>query len=243
MVCILPLLTLSAWLIQGCLPQRLGNCVSTVWIPLPQAANLAPLLPHNSILSARHSASLTPGLFLIYWVSTRSLLYPLVNQLCAWDSTMCTTPEFPFELPAFLPAMEPTFTLGPCVSVTLINSLNAAFLRGCTLEAKILQSSLWQSRKVLCFWTCKIVTIKLLPQTLPWNPSLRKQPLFYLLCCYGSLPSSQKSRTQHLPVQVFNSHAPSKRHPSCYRKHKLEKKHHYEQRVREVEHASFTPLV
>ena len=44
-------------------------------------------------------------------------------------------------------------------------------------------------------------------------------------------------------VRVFNSHAPSNRHPHCYRKHELEKKHHYEQWVREVEHASFTPLV
>ena len=44
-------------------------------------------------------------------------------------------------------------------------------------------------------------------------------------------------------VRVFNPHASSNRHPRCYRKHKLEKKRHYEQRVREVEHASFTPLV
>ena len=44
-------------------------------------------------------------------------------------------------------------------------------------------------------------------------------------------------------VRVFNPHAPSNRHPCCYRKHELEKKQHYEQRVREVEHASFTPLV
>ena len=44
-------------------------------------------------------------------------------------------------------------------------------------------------------------------------------------------------------VRVFNPHAPSNRRPRCYRKHKLEKKRHYEQRVREVEHSSFTPLV
>ena len=42
-------------------------------------------------------------------------------------------------------------------------------------------------------------------------------------------------------VQVFNAHAPSNRHSHCYRKHELEKKRHYEQRVREV--ASFTPHV
>ena len=44
-------------------------------------------------------------------------------------------------------------------------------------------------------------------------------------------------------MRVFNPHAPSNRHPNCYRKHELEKKRQYEQRVREVEHASFTPLV
>ena len=47
-------------------------------------------------------------------------------------------------------------------------------------------------------------------------------------------------------VRVFNPLAPSNSHTSiksCYRKHELEKKRAYSQRVREVEHASFTPLV
>ena len=47
-------------------------------------------------------------------------------------------------------------------------------------------------------------------------------------------------------VRVFNPHAPSNRctpSSSCYRKHELLKKRAYEQRIREVEHASFTPLV
>ena len=44
-------------------------------------------------------------------------------------------------------------------------------------------------------------------------------------------------------VRVFNPHAPFNRHPRCYRKHELEKKRQYEQRVREIEHASLTPLV
>ena len=50
----------------------------------------------------------------------------------------------------------------------------------------------------------------------------------------------------YLDVRVFNPHAPSNRHTqlsSCYRKHEREKKRAYEQRVREVEHATFTPLV
>ena len=47
-------------------------------------------------------------------------------------------------------------------------------------------------------------------------------------------------------VQVFNPHARSNRNTNltaCYRKHERLKKNAYEQRVREVEHASFTPLV
>ena len=47
-------------------------------------------------------------------------------------------------------------------------------------------------------------------------------------------------------VRVFNPLAPSNSHTSiqsCYRKHELAKKRAYSQRVREVEFASFTPLV
>ena len=47
-------------------------------------------------------------------------------------------------------------------------------------------------------------------------------------------------------VRVFNPHAPCYRNSSlaqCYRKNELEKKRAYEERVREVEHGSFSPLV
>ena len=47
-------------------------------------------------------------------------------------------------------------------------------------------------------------------------------------------------------VRVFNPHAPSHQQSSlstCYRKQESLKKRAYEQRVREVEHASFTPLI
>ncbi len=45
-------------------------------------------------------------------------------------------------------------------------------------------------------------------------------------------------------VRVFNPHAPSNRNTqlsACYRKHERLKKRAYDQRVREVEHASFIP--
>ena len=47
----------------------------------------------------------------------------------------------------------------------------------------------------------------------------------------------------YIDVRVFNPHAPSNRHSNCYRKHELEKRRQYEQRIREVEHATFTSLV
>ena len=47
-------------------------------------------------------------------------------------------------------------------------------------------------------------------------------------------------------VRVFNPHAATNQHPqqqSVYRRHEMLKRNAYEQRIREVEHASFTPLV
>ena len=49
-----------------------------------------------------------------------------------------------------------------------------------------------------------------------------------------------------LDVHIFNPYAPSNREvalSSCYKKHKKIKRRDYAQRVREVKHASFTPLV
>ena len=48
------------------------------------------------------------------------------------------------------------------------------------------------------------------------------------------------------PLRVFNPHAPSNKNislPACYRRHETEKKCVYEQRVGEIEHSTFTPLV
>ena len=47
-------------------------------------------------------------------------------------------------------------------------------------------------------------------------------------------------------MRIFNPHAPTNSQgqlSSCYKRHEQVKKRAYEQRVREVEHASFTPLV
>ena len=50
----------------------------------------------------------------------------------------------------------------------------------------------------------------------------------------------------YFDVRVFNPLAPSNRNQApvaVYRKHELEKKRAYQQRIQEVEHSSFTPLV
>ena len=47
-------------------------------------------------------------------------------------------------------------------------------------------------------------------------------------------------------IRIFNPHAKSNRQcqlSACYKKHEQIKKRAYEQRIREVEHASFTPVV
>ena len=50
----------------------------------------------------------------------------------------------------------------------------------------------------------------------------------------------------YVDVRVFNPSARSNLQGSLsaiYRKHEQEKRRHYDQRVRDIEHASFTPLV
>ena len=47
-------------------------------------------------------------------------------------------------------------------------------------------------------------------------------------------------------IRVFNPHAPSNRHnnsAACYRKHENMKKRAYEQRILQIEHSSFAPIV
>ena len=50
---------------------------------------------------------------------------------------------------------------------------------------------------------------------------------------------------QIFDVKVFNLHPSNLKAPSatCYRSHENEKKRKYDRRIREVEHASFTPLI
>ena len=49
-----------------------------------------------------------------------------------------------------------------------------------------------------------------------------------------------------MDIRVFNPFAPSNRHgnlTTCYRRHENEKKREYKQRILEIEHASFSPIV
>ena len=66
------------------------------------------------------------------------------------------------------------------------------------------------------------------------------------LTCQPMECGGGRSEKTFFDVRVFNPHAPSNKSlapPACYRKHEREKKRAYEQRVREVEHSTFTPLV
>ena len=56
----------------------------------------------------------------------------------------------------------------------------------------------------------------------------------------------QSEQDAFLEERVLNPHASSNRLSSpgaCYRRHEREKRRMYEERIREVEHGSFTPLV
>ena len=61
--------------------------------------------------------------------------------------------------------------------------------------------------------------------------------------CKAQSPPSEKTC---FDVGVLNPLAPSNTTPTpsaCYRRHEKEKQSAYEQRIREIEHASFTPIV
>ena len=54
------------------------------------------------------------------------------------------------------------------------------------------------------------------------------------------------AKKTYFDVRVFNRNAFSYRDlqmNACYRRHENEKRRAYEQRVREIEHSSFTPLI
>ena len=66
--------------------------------------------------------------------------------------------------------------------------------------------------------------------------------LIYQQMVYGVAPL----REPILTWGSYNPHAPSNKNRSlqaCYRKHELEKKRVYEQRIREIEHSTFIPSV
>ncbi len=56
----------------------------------------------------------------------------------------------------------------------------------------------------------------------------------------------ERHQKTYFDVRVFNPLAPSNRNqslPAVFRKHEKEKKRAYQQRIQDVEHSSFTPLV
>ena len=60
------------------------------------------------------------------------------------------------------------------------------------------------------------------------------------------ISGEKTNQTAYFDVRIFNPFAQSYANSSiskCYRKHELDKKREYEERVREIEHGSFSPLV
>ena len=60
------------------------------------------------------------------------------------------------------------------------------------------------------------------------------------------MPNFDKTVNYSLDVKVFNPHAPSYKKstlPTVYTNQENDKKRHYQQRIRDVEHGSFSPLV
>ena len=52
-----------------------------------------------------------------------------------------------------------------------------------------------------------------------------------------------RNERNFVDVRVFNPHAPTNKNTPAYRTHEKMKKRAYQQRVLEIEHASFTPVV
>ena len=109
-------------------------------------------------------------------------------------------------------------------------------------------ASNWKPNQTISFQTQYLQLVTDLKTTaVIFNAIKRHVP--YLLVVAIVTSSILANSTDHVlffDVRVFNPHAPSNRHTqlsSCYRKHEQIKKRAYEQRIREVEHASFTPLV
>ena len=70
----------------------------------------------------------------------------------------------------------------------------------------------------------------------------------YLLVSYPdpNVRNEYNRQRAFFDIRVFNPHAPSYRNKSpmqCYKLNEQEKKRAYEERVREIEHGSFAPLV
>ena len=144
---------------------------------------------HNSwgtvpILFRLHHLKLLTWLFFRHKTIYQSLPTPLCTRSsisCVPEILpCCTAPEFSLWAPCIFSSYERYLHLGFLCPVTLLQAKSFKFPFG--KAGKSLQDC-----------------IKLLPQALPWNPLLWKQPLFYplfyLLCCYRRLPSSQKPRS------------------------------------------------
>ena len=187
---------------QGCLPQRLGNCVNTIRTPLSQAADMAPSLSQISTQGpGSSSSSLSPSdTHLVHLLSFCCLLITyllppaLTCRLAVCLRLRHAVPplhcllSFPcFRSLWYLPLFGVPTTLSPSLT-SLVLFIVKLYTGGQIFSNFPLANH--ESSSFLNLQEC----MKHLPQALPWNWLLLRQLLFYLFCCYRSLPPSQKPR-------------------------------------------------
>ena len=128
-------------LCHGCLPQRLGKCVNTVYSPPSQACDETTLLPqsiHNSSPRLHSSSRLSPLDTTANSPCSTSGSQPEAPSMRSPGShphtcdpvslpPSLTTTESSPELPNCMPVADPMFTWGCHESTTFITSLNVAY--------------------------------------------------------------------------------------------------------------------
>lgn len=121
---------------QGCLPQRLGNCVNTVHTqPSPSASNDMPSQPPpltNSVPETLPSHSPPP--YAVLTSSQEPSLSPLTtnsvrncSETAPYSNSNSRAPEKTTMLPQFTPIADPVCTWGEYDSEHFSDSLNAAY--------------------------------------------------------------------------------------------------------------------
>ena len=153
----------SGTVYQGCLPQRSGNCVNTVWTPPSQVnANIASPSPESSSPGLSSSSpflpNTSPRLSLVLLSSPEHHSYTRVASYpCMWCHFTIVPVKKCWSSLLFC---QQQFLLSPGVPVTLppsITSSMAPMVKLC-IGGQISSKLCLARKEILCFWTCKFVS-------------------------------------------------------------------------------------